>query len=62
MTAVKEAQCRIVAKNRRKQDEVKPKKNQKNYVKRSAHIIKQGRSYDIILSAVANLISFANNI
>ena len=57
MNALKEAQCRIVAKNRIKQDEEKENAKLSNYVKRVAHIIKRGSSYDNILSAVANLLS-----
>ena len=61
MTAVKESQCRIVAENRRKQDEVKENSKLSNSVKRSAHIIKQGSLYNNILSDVENLLSSTNN-
>ena len=44
-------------KNSRKQDEVKKMVKRSNYIKRAAHIIKQGRSYDNILSSVSNLLS-----
>ena len=60
MTTVKEVQCRIVAENRIKQDEVKENSQQSNSVKRAACIIKQGGSYDNIISAVANLLSATN--
>ena len=60
MTAVKEAQCHIVAKNRRKQDEVKENLKWSNSVKRATRIIKQVISYDNILSAVAKLLSATN--
>ena len=60
MTSVKEAQCRIVAENRRKQDEVKEDVKGPNSVKRSARIINRGISYDNILSAVTNFLGSAN--
>ena len=53
MTAVKEAQCRIEYKNKRKQYEVKQNLIRANSVKRAACIIKRGRYYDGILSTVA---------
>ena len=56
MTGVKEAQLLIVEENRREQDEVN-NAIRANYVKRAARIIKQGRSYDDILSTVAKLLS-----
>ena len=34
---------------------------QENYAKRAVRIIKRGRSYDNILSAVADLLSVTNN-
>ena len=46
-----------MAKNRRKQYEVKQNTIQANSVKRLAHIIKQGISYDNILLALANRLS-----
>ena len=55
MTAVKESQYRIVAKNRREQYEVK-NTIRSDYIKRVACIIKWGSSYDNILYAVANLL------
>ena len=45
MAAVKEAQCRIVADKRRKQDEVKQNLKRENSVKMEARIIKQWSSY-----------------
>ena len=62
MNTVRESQCLIVNSNRRKQDEVKHNPKWENFVKRAAHIIKQGSSYDNILSAVANLLSSTNTI
>ena len=44
MAAVKEAQCRIVADNRKKQEEVKENAERSNYVKRESRMIMQGRS------------------
>ena len=49
-----------MAKNRRKQDEVKENTKISNSVKRAAHIIKRGSSYDNILSAISNLLSVTN--
>ena len=49
MTSVMEAQCHIVDKNRRKQDEVKKIHYE------SSHITNQGISFEKILSVLANL-------
>ena len=57
MNAVKESQCRIVDKNRKKQNEEKDIMVQEKNFKRAARIIKQGRSFDNIPSTLANLLS-----
>ena len=49
ITSENEAQCRIVAENRRKQYEVKQNAKRSNYVRSSARIIKRGGSYKNIL-------------
>ena len=61
MTVVKEARCRIVYKNRRKQDKVNENSKQSNYVKISSRIIKWGSLYDNIIFAVSNLLGANNN-
>ena len=57
MNAVKESQCRIVDKNKEKQNEEKDIMVQEKNFKRAARIIKQGRSFDNIPSTLANLLS-----
>ena len=61
MTAVKEAQWRIVDKNRIKKYEVKQNTIRANSVKMAARVINQGSSCDNILSAVENILSVTNN-
>ena len=57
MTSVKEDQFRILADNRRKQDEVKQNALQANSIKNSSRIIKQGILFHKILSTVARIYS-----
>ena len=57
MTVVREDQWRIVDDNSRKQDEVKQNAIHSNSIKRDDGIIKQGSSYDNILSTVTNILS-----
>ena len=59
-TTVKEAQYHIMDENRRKKDELKKTVKLFSSVKKVAHIIKRGRSYDNILDVVSNLLSTTN--
>ena len=60
MTALKEAHFCIVDENRRKKDAVK-NEIWANSVKREAHSINRGSSYDNIFSAVENLLIVTKN-
>ena len=60
MTALKEAHLCIVDENRRKKDAVK-NEIWANSVKREAHSINRGSSYDNIFSAVENLLIVTKN-
>ena len=55
-----ENQLNIVAKNQRKQYEMKQNTVKENSVKQSDHITKQGRSFEVTLSTVSNIGSYTD--